>query len=213
MRPSSMPASFASRRASGDEKMRRLAVGLLLADAPQARPFGAAGAGCAAGCCRLRGGLRGLLLRLRPQWRGLQEDGAFAASARRLHVLAFARQHRDDVVDRHVLRAFRHQDLRKRAVVDRLDLHGRLVGLDLGDHVAGLDRVAFLLQPLRKVALFHGGRQRGHQDVDRHTCNLRLRSETRACARLRTSIRRHPRSRPHSSRVRTEDIPPAHRAP
>ena len=35
--------------------------------------------------------------------------------------------------------------LPERALVDRLDLHGRLVGLDLGDHVAGLDRVALVL--------------------------------------------------------------------
>ncbi len=54
------------------------------------------------------------------------------------------------------------------ALVDRLDLHGRLVGLDLGDHVAGLDGVALLLQPLGEVALLHGRRERGHQDFDRH---------------------------------------------
>ena len=51
------------------------------------------------------------------------------------------------------LRALRHHDLRQRALVDRLDLHGRLVGLDLGDHVARLDLVALLLQPLGKIAL------------------------------------------------------------
>ena len=71
-------------------------------------------------------------------------------------------------VDRHVLRALRHDDLRERALVDRLDFHGRLVGLDLGDHVAGLDLVAFLLQPLGEVALLHRRRERGHEDVDRH---------------------------------------------
>ncbi len=58
------------------------------------------------------------------------------------------------------------QDLADRAFVDGLDLHGRLVGLDLGDHVAGLDLVAFLLQPLGERALFHGGRERGHQNFD-----------------------------------------------
>ena len=75
---------------------------------------------------------------------------------------------RDQLVDRHVGGAFRHHDLGEDAFVDRLDFHGGLVGLDLGDHVAGLDRVAFLLQPLGEVALFHGGRQGGHQDVDGH---------------------------------------------
>ena len=53
-------------------------------------------------------------------------------------------------------------------LVDRLDLHGRLVGLDLGDDVARLDRVPLLLEPLGQVALFHGGRERGHQDGDGH---------------------------------------------
>ena len=37
-----------------------------------------------------------------------------------------------------------------------------------GEDVAGLHVVAFLLQPLREVALGHGGREGGHQDVDRH---------------------------------------------
>ena len=46
---------------------------------------------------------------------------------------------RDELVDRHILRAFRHHDLGEHAFVDGLDFHGRLVGLDLGDHVAGLD--------------------------------------------------------------------------
>ena len=35
-------------------------------------------------------------------------------------------------------------------------------------HIAGLDRVAFLDQPLGEVALFHGRRQGGHRDIDRH---------------------------------------------
>jgi hypothetical protein len=57
-----------------------------------------------------------------------------------------------------------HEDLAERALVDGLDLHRRLVGLDLGDDVAGLDGLAFLLQPFGEVALLHGRRQRRHQD-------------------------------------------------
>ena len=53
-------------------------------------------------------------------------------------------------------------------IVDGLHLHGGLVGFDLGDHVAGLDRVAFFLKPLGEVALLHRGRQGGHQDIDGH---------------------------------------------
>src|SRR5262249_5537292 len=63
---------------------------------------------------------------------------------------------------------FRDEDLSERAFVGGLDLHGRLVGLDLGDDVAGLDRIALLLHPFGEVALLHRGRQCWHQDLDRH---------------------------------------------
>ena len=77
-------------------------------------------------------------------------------------------QHGDRRVDLHALRAFGHEDLAERAFVDRLEFHRRLVGLDLGEDVAGLDLVAFLLVPLGELALGHGRRQRRHQDLDRH---------------------------------------------
>ena len=107
---------------------------------------------------------------------GFGASGALAARCRlrrpphaaRLGVLAFRRQHRDELVDRHVLGAFRHDDLGQHAVVDGLVFHRRLVGLDLGDDVAGLDRVAFFLEPTREVALLHRGRQRRHEDVHGH---------------------------------------------
>ena len=126
-----------------------------------AQPLRASGAGCGRRWCgssRLRGGCFG----------GFRRRCSACSGACRLHVLAVAGQNRDDVVDRHVLRTFRHQDLRDRALVDGFDFHRRLVGLDLRDHVAGLDLVALFLEPLGKVALFHRGRQRGHQNVDRH---------------------------------------------
>ena len=85
-------------------------------------------------------------------------------------VLAVAQQHGDRRVHRHALGAGRDQDLAQRALVDRLDLHRRLVGLDLGDHVAGPDRVALALEPLGEVALGHGRRQSRHQNRGRHRC-------------------------------------------
>ena len=60
---------------------------------------------------------------------------------------------------------FRNQDGLDHALVHRLHLHGRLVGLDLGDDVAGLHRVSHLHQPLGQSALLHGRRQSRHQNV------------------------------------------------
>ena len=52
------------------------------------------------------------------------------------------------------------------ALVDALDLHRRLVGLDLGEHVTRFDRVANLDEPFRHGPGLHRRRQRGHGDVD-----------------------------------------------
>ena len=159
-----MPASLASRRASGDENTRAW---------PLVRRRG-----CAAARCRCAERAAGSGSRrpsaLRPSRAPGGAAAAFGAGAlagrsrRRLRILALAGQHGDQLVDRHVGGAFRHDDLGQRALVDRLDLHRGLVGLDLGDHVAGLHLLAFLLQPLGEIALLHRGRERGHQDVDRH---------------------------------------------
>ncbi len=106
------------------------------------------------------------------RWRRSRPGGRCRCRGRRLiergPVLAFGEQEGDRRVDRDPLRAFRDQDATEDAVVDRLDLHGRLVGLDLGQHVAGGHGVALALQPLGEVALGHGRRQRGHQDLGRH---------------------------------------------
>ena len=73
----------------------------------------------------------------RPSSRG--QVGAAAGSRRPRRRRGAARS----AVHLHVLGALRHEDLAELAVVDRLDLHGRLVGLDLGDDVAGAHAVAF----------------------------------------------------------------------
>src|SRR5262249_19325213 len=56
----------------------------------------------------------------------------------------------------------------ERALVDRLELHRRLVGFDLGEDVAGLHGVALALQPFGDLALGHGRREGRHQHFDRH---------------------------------------------
>ena len=62
----------------------------------------------------------------------------------------------DDGIHLHALGVFGHHDPPDLALVDRLDLHGRLVGLDLADHLPRLHRVTDLHMPLRELALGHG---------------------------------------------------------
>ena len=68
-----------------------------------------------------------------------------------------ATQTRDRRPHLDVLRPRLDQQGLDRALVDGLDLHGRLVGLDLGDHIARAHGVAHLDQPFGEPALLHGG--------------------------------------------------------
>jgi hypothetical protein len=83
-------------------------------------------------------------------------------------ILAFGQDGGDRRIHGDVIGALGHQDLAENAFVGRFHFHGRLIGLDLGNHVAGLDDVAFLLQPFGEVALLHGWGQRGHQHLNGH---------------------------------------------
>ena len=85
---------------------------------------------------------------------------------------AFGEDRGDRRVDRDIGGAFGHQDFAERALVDRLDLHRRLVGLDLGDDVAGFDLVALALEPFGEVALLHRGREGRHQHLNRHRTKI-----------------------------------------
>jgi hypothetical protein len=60
--------------------------------------------------------------------------------------------------------AFLDQELEQHALVLEVEVHVGLVGLDLGDQVSGLDRVAFSFDPLDQNALFHGRRELGQSD-------------------------------------------------
>ena len=82
--------------------------------------------------------------------------------ARALNGLA---DHRDGRIHFHILGAFGHENGGQRPLIDGFHFHGGLVGFDLGQHVAGLDIVTDFFQPFGKLALFHGGRQGGHQNV------------------------------------------------
>ena len=77
-------------------------------------------------------------------------------------------EHGDGGIDLHALGAVGDEDFAEHALIDRLDLHGGLVGLDFGDDIAGADHIAFLFEPARQGALGHGRRQGRHQDVGGH---------------------------------------------
>ena len=62
------------------------------------------------------------------------------------------------------LRTGRRENLQKRAGEERFEFHRGLVGLDLGEHVAGFDGVAFLFQPFDQRAHRHGVAEFGHID-------------------------------------------------
>jgi hypothetical protein len=94
---------------------------------------------------------------------GLGRRRAGARDQRR-DVLVRVRDHADQAADRR-LAARGHQDLAQHAGAERLHLHVGLVGLDLGEHVADLDRVAFVLAPLDDGALLHRRRQLGQHDL------------------------------------------------
>ena len=91
------------------------------------------------------------------------ECGRFCGGCGR--AFAVARELGDRCIDLHAFRTFGHQKFCDAAFVDRLELHRRFVGLDLGQDIAGFDRIAFLDVPLGELALLHGGRERGHQDL------------------------------------------------
>ena len=160
----STPSSLARRRASGEAKIR-----------PSLASLRGAAAGCERRRRHLRLGLRGLGFgRLglgRPGGRGLRRrcgDGA--------RVLAVGQNHGDRGIDRDIVGAFRDHDLAEPPLVDGFDLHGGLVGLDLGDDIAGAHRVTLVLQPFGELALLHGRRQRGHQNRRRHVLSSCLSS-------------------------------------
>ena len=123
---------------------------------------GACGGGAAFGVCvglGLRGAAFGGARRSRVGLRRRSGD---------VDAFALAGEDRDRRADLHPVGAFGDQDLGDLALVDRLELHRRLVGLDLGEDVARLHLVALLDQPFGERALLHRRGKRGHLEFDGH---------------------------------------------
>jgi hypothetical protein len=81
---------------------------------------------------------------------------------------AFSLEQSDRLADLHSIGAFGDQDLGDRALVNRLELHCRLVGFDLGKNVAGGHLVALLDQPFGQSPLLHRRREGRHFELERH---------------------------------------------
>ena len=76
-------------------------------------------------------------------------------------VLTFRQDHGDGRIHRHIVGALRDENLAEPALIDGFHFHGGFVGFDLGDHLTGLDLVAFLLVPFCKVAFSMVGESAG----------------------------------------------------
>src|SRR6185369_2790387 len=65
-------------------------------------------------------------------------------------------------------RALGDQALPQDAVAPGDEFHDRLVGLDFGEYVTRLHRIAFILEPLRQTTFLHRRAQRLHEHFGRH---------------------------------------------
>ena len=104
----------------------------------------------------------------------------------RLHMFSLAGEQRDHRGHLHAVGSFRDQDAAEHAVLLGLDFDHGLVGFDLEQNLALLDRIAFLLGPADDVALGHGRRHGRDQDFCGHADSLTLRRHS--CKRAGRSL-------------------------
>src|SRR4051794_14789743 len=94
--------------------------------------------------------------------------GAAGTTDERIDVLVRRCDHCDELSHRGSL-VLRQQSLAQHAFAARDELHDRLIRLDLGERLAVLDLVAFVLEPLHEATLLHRRRERLHHDLRCHT--------------------------------------------
>ncbi|MND56064.1 hypothetical protein D3C80_471600 [compost metagenome] len=95
------------------------------------------------------------------------------------NILAVFGENCDQRVNLDAFSSGRNHQLGNNAFVDSFDFHRRLIGFNLGNHIAGRNLVAFFNQPLGKIAFFHGWRKRWHGDLNRHVQYLLRRCRSR----------------------------------
>ena len=86
-------------------------------------------------------------------------------------LFALAQQHDDHII--HIgPRALGYEDLTHPPRNCGLQLHRRLIGLDLRQRLAHRDQIALSLKPARDHRIFHPRRERGQRDFHRHVVLL-----------------------------------------
>ena len=163
----------------------RVTQGFAYGHGDHRRPLGDLGRRGDGGCgkrriVRLFGGLRllttlpfGLVGSLGFRRRGAAVHGCFLWRRRRRgDILARGGDDADRRIHGDILGAVGDEDFRQCAFVDRFDFHSRLIGLDLREHIAGFDRIAFFFEPFGELAFLHSRREGGHQNIGRHRKSL-----------------------------------------
>ena len=139
---------------------------------------------------------RGLRFRYRPapprlsRRRRLRDRTGRLRNRDNLRAFAFGIQPQDRGIHLDAFRAFGDDEACDDSFLHRLDFHGRLVGLDFGDHVAGTDPVALGDEPFGERPFRHGRRQCRHGHGDWHRVTP---PEGRRCAVRRSRAPGSPR--------------------
>jgi hypothetical protein len=110
---------------------------------------------------RCRGGSRGCC-------GGLGRLGGYRSGGCGIIAFALFEQNGDQAVDLDARAALGDDNLADETLIDGLEFHRGLVGLDLGDDLAGLDLVTLFDQPFGERALFHRRGKCGHQNFNCH---------------------------------------------
>ncbi len=169
----STPSSKATRIASGEIRKRPARSGRRLRDTARRRRRSSSDRPSSGPLWRRRGsGSRWWWRSSGPRWRrwrsGPRGRRGYGLRLGRRRRFAVGGDHRHDGADRDLFALLHHQALQD-AVLEHLDFDRAFFGLDDGDDIAALDRVAGFDQPLDQRAGLHVDAQRWHPEFS-HGC-------------------------------------------